>query len=72
MLSEGFSGVFYRVANRASGTAVFTVRAVPCRAVNGFFTKKQHEFQVCYDFQTWIRLSWSGQPAKTLYSKVFD
>ena len=42
------------------------LRFVPCRAVNGLFTKKQHEFQVCYDFQTWIRLSWSGQPAKTM------
>ena len=46
-----------RVANRALGTAVFTVRAVPCRAVNGYFTKKKHEFRVFHDFQPWFRLS---------------
>ena len=62
----------FRVANRASGTAVFTVRAVPCRAVNGFFTKKKYEFRVCYDFQTWIWLSCSGQPAKILCIKLSD
>ena len=31
------------VGNRALGTAVITIRAVPWRAVNEYFTKKKHD-----------------------------